>query len=322
MKRKTIGFLGLGSMGFPICHGLAKSGYQVIIPTYRKDEDSASGYSPLVPDREAKLAAMDELVSSGAIPASNMRELVEGSDIILISMPTSRQVECLVLSSEGILQNAKPGTVVIDLTTADPSSTRKLAAQLEEKGIDLLDAPVSGGTRGAIAQTLTVMVGGKEAVFQKYRPILDTLGCPEKVFYLGESGTGNTIKVVNNCMMACNVLTTTEALSVATKAGVDPHRALDVINASGGRSLVSMDRFPTVIFPGKPFNFSLSMMRKDVGLFSQIAKDMRVPVPVTSAVNQVWNIPTANENDDMQDMIQLVKMYERWMDVELVGIDT
>ena len=321
MKDKTIGFLGLGSMGFPMCHGLQKSGYQMIIPAYRKEEDANSGYSPLVPDRDSKLAAMDEMVRDGAVPAASMRELVAGSDVILISMPTSRQVEFLVLSEEGILQNAKPGTVVIDLTTADPSSTRKLAAQLEEKGIELLDAPISGGTRGAIAQTLTVMVGGKKSVFEKCRPILDTLGSPEKVFYLGESGAGNTIKVVNNCMMACNVLTTTEALAVAAKAGVDPHRALEVINVSGGRSLISTDRFPTLVLPGKPFNFTLAMMRKDIGLFSQIAKDMCVPTPATSAVNQVWNIPTSDKDDNLQDMLELVRMYERWMDVKLVGID-
>ena len=182
MKDKTIGFLGLGSMGVPMCHGLQKSGYQMIIPAYRKEEDANSGYSPLVPDRDSKLAAMDEMVRDGAIPAASMRELVAGSDVILISMPTSRQVEFLVLSEEGILRNARPGTVVIDLTTADPSSTRRLAAQLEEKGIDLLDAPIS-------------------------------------------------------------------------------------------------------------------------------------------AVNQVWNIPTSDEDDNSRDMLELVRMYERWMDVKLVGID-
>ena len=319
MNDKVIGFLGMGSMGFPMCHGLHKSGFQVIVPAYRKEEDCKTGYSQIAPDHDSKLALIDQMISEGAKAAASQAELVSEADVICISMPTSRQVEFLVRSAEGILNNAKPGTLVIDLTTADPASTRALAKELEAKGVDLLDAPVSGGTKGSIAQTLTLMVGGKKEVFERALPILNTLGDPDHVFYMGPSGAGNVIKVANNCMMAVNVASATEAICTAVKAGVDLDKALEVINCSGGRTLVSTDRFPNVIQPGQKFNFTLAMIRKDVALFEQIAKDLRISAPVCAAAFQEWCIPTTEGDDSGLDMLEFVKMYEKWLGVKVVG---
>jgi len=321
MKSDTkIGFIGMGSMGFPICYGLQASGYQMIIPYYRKDEDCRSGYSELILDRDKKAAAMDVMVEKGAVAASDQKELIALADVIVISMPTSRQVEGLVLSSDGILNNAKPGTVVIDLTTADPSSTRSLAKQLEGKGIELLDAPISGGTRGAAAQTLSVMVGGNEQVYTEMLPVLNTIGNPEKVFYMGPSGAGNTIKVVNNCLSATHIAADTEALLIAAKAGIDPVKALAVINVSGGRSIVTEERLPNIVLPGKKFNFAMAMMRKDIALFSQITRDQKISAPVTNMANQIWHIPTQAGDDSNEDIANLIKMYQNWIGAEIYGV--
>lgn len=315
-----IGFIGMGSMGFPICHGLQASGYQVIIPYYRKDEDCKSGYSELVPDYEQKAAAMDDMVAKGAIAAAGQKELFRQAEVIMISMPTSRQVEGVVLGKDGILECAKRGTVVIDLTTADPSSTRSLAKKLEEKGIELLDAPISGGTRGAAAQTLSVMVGGKEEVYHQVLPILHTIGKAEKVFYMGPSGAGNTIKVVNNCLSATHIAADSEALLVAAKAGIAPERALEVINVSGGRSIVTEERMPNIVLPGRKFNFAMSMMRKDIALFAKITEDQKVAAPVTNMANQIWHIPTREGDDGSEDIANLVKMYQKWIGAEIYGV--
>ena len=147
--KKTIGFLGLGTMGFPMCYGLSKAGFRMILPAYRRTVDQAAGYSPLAKDEAEKSALIDEMLQNGAVAAASQKELLEQADIVMISMPTSRQVEALVLAEDGILANLRPGGIVIDLTSADASSTRKLSAMLLEKGVEMLDAPISGGNVGA-----------------------------------------------------------------------------------------------------------------------------------------------------------------------------
>ena len=140
--KNTIGFLGLGTMGFPMCYGLSKAGFRMILPAYRRTVDQAAGYSPLAKDEAEKSALIDEMLQNGAVAAASQKELLEQADIVMISMPTSRQVEALVLAEDGILANLRPGGIVIDLTSADASSTRKLSAMLLEKGVEMLDAPI------------------------------------------------------------------------------------------------------------------------------------------------------------------------------------
>lgn len=318
MKSQTIGFLGLGAIGFPICFSLVKNGYSVILPTFRQEIDASSGYSPLAPDYQTKLLAINELLKDGAKGAANLTELAVQSDVILICMPTSKEVEELVLAPQGILHNARPGTVVIDLTTADPVSTQRLSQLLEEKGMDMLDAPVSGGISGAINQTLSIMVGGKEEVYEKYRSILTTIGKEEKVMYMGPAGAGHTMKLVNNFLSGCTTLATAEAIMVAMKAGISPQKAIDVLKDSSGRSDASMNKFPNLIFPGKDFNFTLNLMCKDLALFNQLAKDLRVPAFISNTVYQLWNIPVAMGEGE-EDCLNLIKMYEKWCGVKVSG---
>ncbi len=320
MKDKKLGFLGLGSIGFPMCYGLSQSGYRLVLPTYRREVDQETGFSSLCLDEKTKTALIDEMLEKGAVGADSLREMTEMCDVFLISMPTSKEVEELVLSPEGILANAKPGTLVIDLTSADPSSTRKLSKMLEEKGIDMIDAPVSGGIAGAIKQTLTIMAGGKPEIFKMCKPILNVIGNPEKVMYIGPSGAGNTIKVANNFLSACCTAATTEAVMVAVKAGIDPRKAIEVIQSSGGNNDAASNKYPNLVFEGKDFNFTLSLMCKDVNLFNQTARVLQVPTLISNLVHQIWSIPVA-EGGGSQDCKSLINLYEKWCGVEVYNIN-
>lgn len=319
-EEKTLGFLGLGAMGMAMCYGLVKCGFKVALPTYRRDVDMAAGFSPVAPDAETKSARLDEMLASTGIATGSQKELIEKADVLLISMPTSRQVEGLMYAEDGIIKNIRPGSVVIDLTSADTNSTKKLAAELEAKGVDMMDCPISGGTVGASNQTLAVMAGGKDEVFEKYREVLETIGAPEKVTHVGPIGAGDTMKCANNFLSATCVAATTEALMVLAKAGIDPRVACKVIAGGGGRNDAAMYKYPNLVFPGKNMGMTVNLMLKDVNLFNEAAKAGDVPSFVGNLIYQLWHIPVA-EKDGNMDLVRFVEMYEKWCDVKLRGID-
>lgn len=307
LKEKKIGFFGLGNMGLPMCQGMVKDGWKIVLPTFR-------------PAKTAELkAAIDEMLAKGAEGAQSQVEMISKCDMFVFSLPKSQQVEDLVLGADGILAHGKPGTIIVDATSADPMSTKKLAATLQEHGMDIIDCPVSGGVGGAAKQTLTIMVGGRKETFEYCRPILDTLGDPEKVMYIGPSGSGDMIKCANNFLSACCAAATTEAVAVCGKAGIDPETAIRVISSSGGSSNASTAKFPNLFFKGKPWNFALELMYKDIGLFNTTAKELNIPAFFGQATAQVWNIPIA-EAGGKADCIQVQKTYERWSGTKMCGI--
>lgn len=309
MKEKIIGFFGLGNMGMPICQGMVKCGYKVILPCFRPART------------QERQDAINAMLEQGAQAASSRKEMIRQCDIFMLSLPKSQQVEEVVLAEDGILKNAKEGSVIIDMTSADAASTRNLAKLLEERNIDILDCPVSGGVNGAAAQALTIMVGGRREVFEKYKEILDTAGDPEKVFYIGPSGSGDMIKCANNFLSACCAAATAEAISVCAKAGIDPRVAAGIIAKSGGTNHAATTKFPNLLFKGKQFNFALNLMEKDIGLFNKAAKEANVPAFFGNTTAQIWKIPMA-ELGDTADWINVPKLYEKWADVKMSGIDT
>lgn len=308
LKDKKVGFFGLGNMGLPMCQGMVKDGWKIVLPTYRPAKT------------EERKAAMEEMLQNGAEGSSSQTDMIKKCDVFVLSLPKSLQVEATVLGPDGILENAKPGTLIVDCTSADPMSTKKLAAMLEEKGMDLLDCPVSGGVGGAAKQTLTIMAGGKQEVFEKARPILDTLGNPEKVMYIGPSGSGDMIKCANNFLSACCAAATTEAVAVCGKAGIDPETAIQVISSSGGASNASTNKFPNLFFKGKKWNFALELMYKDIGLFNTTAKELNVPAFFGQTTAQIWNIPIASEGGK-EDCIKVQNLYENWSGTKMCGIE-
>lgn len=320
MKKEKIGFIGLGTMGFAMCYGLYKSGYCMVLPTYRREIDQSCSFIPLAPDAESKTALYDEMLHNGCEGAENPADLFGKSDVIMISMPTSRQVEMNMYGEEGIIANARPGTIVIDLTSADASSTQKLARACEEKEIELLDCPVSGGQEGATNQTLTVMCGGKKDAFEKALPILHTIGNPEKVTHVGPSGAGDALKCANNFLSCSCMLATAEALTVAAKAGIDPRVAAKVIGVSGGSSNASLYKFPHLLFPGRGMNMPVDLMMKDIGLFNSLAKETKVPNFYGNISYQLFNLQSSAGNG-MTDFSCVVKQFEDWTAIPLVGIE-
>jgi len=239
-----IGFIGLGNMGGRMTRRLVDAGRTVL------------GYDP------AEGAAQ----RAGATPAASVREVVEGSDHVLLSLPDSRAVEAVVLGEDGIAAHSRAGQVVVDLSTAAPASTRRMHAVLEEKGVRLVDAGISGGAAAAEKGTLTLMVGGAPGDLDAVRPTLDPFS--SKVFHMGESGAGHTAKLLNNFLNAVNLSAAAEVMVAGKKAGLDLHVLLDVINASSGANWATQNRFPHII--GGDYlegGLTSKLMTKDVVLY-------------------------------------------------------
>jgi 3-hydroxyisobutyrate dehydrogenase-like beta-hydroxyacid dehydrogenase len=237
--------------------------------------------------------------------------------VVLLSLPVPAALEEVALGADGIVAaGARP--CVIDLSTSGVRAARKVAAALEARGIRYLDAPVSGGVRGAEQGSLAVMVSGGADLFAAHKPLLTLIG--RNVFYVGtEPGQGQAMKLANNMLSATAFAATVEAMAVATKAGIPPTVALDVLNASSGRNSATQDKFPRAVLTGTfDFGFLLRLMLKDVKLFEELAEELAVPTIVAEAVLNVWRIGQT-QGLGHKDMTALAQLYERWAGVEIRG---
>ena len=196
-----VGFIGVGNMGNPMAGNVLKGGFPMTVF-----------------DKSAK--AMENLVQAGAKGVRSAREVVEASEVVLTCLPASPDVEALYLGSGGLIELARPGTILIDLSSVLPSTPRKLEPAAKARGVHFLEAPVSGGVSGARAATLAIMVGGDAQILERARPVLRTIG--PNIFSVGPVGAGNTVKAINNMMASVNALTMMEGLAVGVKAGLDP----------------------------------------------------------------------------------------------------
>jgi 3-hydroxyisobutyrate dehydrogenase len=290
-------FLGLGAIGRPMAARVAAAFPNVVV--WNRSADKA-----------AQFAAEHKVRAAGS-PA----EAAKDADAVVTCLPLSRDVEALLDGPNGLLATMKKGATLVDCTSGDPAASRRIAARLAERGIDFVDAPVSGGVSGAEKGTLTVMVGGDEKVFIRMQPIFKAFG--QKIVHCGAVGAGDALKAFNNAMLAIHILSTAEGLATLKKMGVDPKVALDVINTSSGRSNTSMNLFPErVITRAFPRTFRLALLEKDIGIAAQVARDNKVPAPVTQLVTDLFTL-ARGELGEVADHVEAVRLVEQWAGVEI-----
>ncbi|HWN92546.1 MAG TPA: NAD(P)-dependent oxidoreductase, partial [Verrucomicrobiae bacterium] len=261
----SVGFIGVGNMGNPMASNILKNGFKMKV----------FDLSP---------KAMENLVQAGAQRAASAREVVEGSEIVLTCLPASPDVEALYLDAGGLVECARPGTILIDLSSVLPSTPRKIEPRARDRGVHFLESPVSGGVAGARAATLAVMVGGDGEVLKRAEPVLRSIG--PNIFHVGPVGAGNTVKAINNMMACVNSLAMMEGLVLGLKAGLDPMIIHDVVKASSGGSK-ALDRIPRAIIP-RDFEpgFKVFLMNKDLETFNTIAKELHVPVSFSNVAQR------------------------------------
>jgi 3-hydroxyisobutyrate dehydrogenase len=290
-------FLGLGAIGRPMAARVATA-----FPSLTVWNRTAS--------RATSFAA-----EAGVTAAPSVAACVRDADVAITCFPTSGDVASLLDGPEGLLAGMKSGSVLVDCTSGDPATSRRIAGRLAEQGIGYLDAPVSGGVSGAEKGALTVMVGGDAATLERVMPVLKSFG--QKIVHCGEVGAGDALKAGNNALLAIHIWTAAEVLVMLTKAGVDPHVALDVINVSSGRSNASMNLFPERVMNRKfPRTFRLALLDKDIGIAAQVARENKVPAPVMQLTAELFAL-AHGELGDVADHVEAVKILEQWAGAEI-----
>jgi 2-hydroxymethylglutarate dehydrogenase len=253
----SVGFIGVGNMGNPMAANVLKTPFPMTV-------------------FDTNPKAMENLIQAGARRANSAREVVESAEIVLTSLPASPDVEAMYLEPGGLVERAKPGTILIDLSSVLPSTPRKIEPRAKARGVHFLEAPVSGGVSGARAATLAIMVGGDAAALERARPVLLAIG--PNIFHVGPAGAGNTVKAINNMMACVNSCAMMEGLALGVKAGLDPMTIYEVVKASSGGSK-ALERIPRALIP-RNFEpgFKVQLMNKDLETFTTIAKELHVPV--------------------------------------------
>ena len=246
---------------------------------------------------------MANLVAAGAQKAGSAPEVLERAEVVLTCLPASPDVEALYLDAGGLVERARPGTILIDLSSVLPSTPRTIEPRARARGVHFLEAPVSGGVSGARAATLAVMVGGDAAVLERARPVLRALG--PNIFSVGPVGAGNTVKAINNMMACVNALAMMEGLVVGRKAGLDPMTIYEVVKVSSGSSR-ALERIPTNLVP-RNFapGFKVSLMNKDLDTFTAIAKELHVPVSFANVAQRYQQAALAAGLGDQDTSVAL-----------------
>ncbi|MDK2823596.1 MAG: 2-hydroxymethylglutarate dehydrogenase [Clostridia bacterium] len=264
-----LGFIGLGNMGGPMAANLLKAGYDVTV--YDVNEKS-----------------VENLTKQGAKAAFNPKGVAEGVDVILLSLPNPAIVTQVVTGINGVLEGIKKGSVILDLSTVTPNTIIKLVPQVEAKGAKILDAPVSGGVPGAIAGKLTIMVGGDQETFEKCQPILEAIG--KNIYYLGEVGSGLTVKLINQFLFAANLAALVEAFSLAAKVGIDAEKMVEILLKSSGSSYALNTRHEKIANNNFEPGFQIELMLKDLSLVSAMAHENDIPLQIGDSAAQLYRL--------------------------------
>lgn len=292
-----VGFIGLGVMGSRMAKTLARAGYALSV----FDID------------HAKIQALTE---AGATAADSPKDVALKSDLLFSSLPWPATVREVYLGAGGVLEGARPGTILIDTSTVDPETTRAVHAAAAARDLRYLDAPISGGWREAETGTLVVIVGGDRGAFDEAKAVLGVLG--ETVHHAGPSGAGNIVKLVNNVMSMGNMLVAAEVFVLGVKAGMDARTLFEILRTSAGRSYHFEKRLPNILARNFEPGFTVDLARKDLGLAVDMARTHDVPVPATSLLHQLYNASSAL-GDGKNDFASIVKLFESWAGTEVRG---
>ena len=292
---EELGFVGLGNMGGPMANRLIDAGHRLAVYDIRDE-------------------AMAPLVARGAARMNSSRAVADASDIVFFSLPEPKDVEGEAFGSAGVFAGQR-ARIFVDLSTTGPRTTARVVAGLTERGIAVVDSPVSGGVAGAKKGTLAVMASGPQALIERVRPLLAIFG---KVFHVGERpGMGQAMKLCNNVLSATSMAVTAEAMVMGVKAGLDPALMLEVINSGTGRNTATETKFPNEVITRRfTQGFYTGLMYKDVRLCLEEAEALQVPMWVGSAVRMMWQLANS-ELGPQSDFTEIVRLLEGWAGVEV-----
>ena len=283
-----IGFVGLGIMGKPMAKNLLKAGYEVVA-------------------YDIVAEALEEVVSEGAESGVSPKDVAQKTTLIITMLPDGPDVEKVVLGTNGVLEGAQSGSVIIDMSSISPIVAKNVYSECKKKGIELLDAPVSGGEPGAISGTLAIMVGGSKTVFDKYLPVMEVLG--KSVVLAGDIGAGNITKLANQIMVSLNIARMGEALVLAAKAGVDPTVVFEAVRGGLAGSSVLEAKGPMVLDGNFKPGFRIRLHQKDLNNALITAKELGVTVPLTGLVQQMITslVNSGNLDNDHSAIVRFIE---------------
>jgi 2-hydroxy-3-oxopropionate reductase len=285
-----IGFIGLGIMGKPMARNLAKAGYELVV--YNRSRD----------DVDTLLAEGNQFQAAGS-----PREVAERANVVITMLPDSPDVRDVVFGENGLLPAMDKGHLLVDMSTIAPATAVDVDAAMRERGARALDAPVSGGDKGAIAGTLSIMVGGDAEDFQRAMPLFEAMG--KTIVHVGGAGAGQIVKACNQVVVAINYAAVSEALVLGAKAGVDPDKIVQVLSGGLAASRVLEMKGPTMVAHQFDPGFRVDLHRKDLGIARSTAAENSAPIPVTAVVSQLFEAAAAAGKGD-RDHSALVTVYE------------
>lgn len=287
---EKIGFIGLGIMGYPMARHLLIAGYEVLV--YNRTCEKAL-----------------RIQKEGAIIASSPSEVARQSEVVFLMLANSNVVEEIVFGKEGIVEGANEGLVIINSSTVSPDFNIALHEKLEAKGIIMLDVPVTGSGIQANSGTLTFMAGGDYAIYENCIPLFESMG--KKSFYMGPIGAGSYTKLASNTMLALNMMSLAEGISMASKCGIDPELFVEVVSGGGSKSAMAESKTPKIVERDFTPNFKANLMLKDVKLALELAGEINLPTPFLSLSKELLQI-NSNKGFGEEDLCAVVKVYEEW----------
>ena len=293
--KKKVGFIGLGIMGRPMAKNLLKAGFSLVVFDLNKEP-------------------VEDLVKSGASAGSSSREVAERTEVIITMVPDSPEVREVILGRNGVMEGIKQGSLVIDMSSINPLVSREIAKELKKKGADMLDAPVSGGEPMAIQGTLAIMVGGEKKIFEECLEIFKPLG--KNIVHVGEIGAGGFTKLANQIIVALNIAAVGEALTLGVKAGLDPQTIYQAIRGGLAGSTVLEAKAPMIIGRNFKAGFKIKLHQKDLNNALSTGKDLGVPLPLSSLVQQVL-VSLVNEGRGEDDHSAIATFFEKIARVEI-----